>query len=245
MSKKNRKAQAKDTSKVVPQNTMIKEQLTIYERTDLTDRQKEFINLALDKKTKLMFVEGPAGTSKSFLAVYCSLLLLNKRAVSDIVYVRSAVESSDAKLGFLPGEADDKMAPYIQPLLDKLDELLPKQNVEWLVKDKRITGMPVGYLRGLSFNAKAIIADEMQNCTWKELLTLITRTGEFSKLFVLGDESQSDLNGKSGFKKMVEVFSDQESKDQGIISFKFTEEDIVRSALVKFIIKHVKQKNLV
>ena len=93
----------------------------------------------------------------------------------------------------------------------------------------------------MNWNAKAIIADEAQNMTYKELLTLITRTGEFSKVFILGDPEQSDINGKSGFIKMLGHFDDEESRQNGIHVFRFTEDDIVRSGLVQFIIRKVKK----
>jgi len=229
-----------DNSPSIPQRDKIKIKLSIRKR-ELNDKQKQFLEVAMDKNTKIIFVTGPAGTSKTYMAVYSALQLLNERRMSDIIYIRSAVESSDAKLGFLPGEADDKMAPYLAPLVDKLMELLPSTDVEYLKKEERISSVPVGFLRGLNWNAKVIISDESQNMTVKELFTLITRTGEFSKVFVLGDPDQSDINGKSGFVKMISHFDDDESRAQGIHVFKFTEDDIVRSALVKFIIKKVKK----
>ena len=175
-----------DNSPIIPQRSKLKSVLKIYQR-ELTDKQKQFLALAADKTAKVIFVSGPAGTSKTFLAVYHALNMINEKRVSDLVYIRSAVECSDAKLGFLPGEADEKMTPYIQPLLDKLTEMLPKGDIDILLKEERVTGVPVGFLRGLNWNAKAIIADEAQNMTFKELFTLITRTGEFSKVFILGD----------------------------------------------------------
>jgi phosphate starvation-inducible PhoH-like protein len=195
------------------------------------------LELSKDKNTKIIFVSGPAGSSKTYLSVLHALKMIDEKRVSDLVYIRSAVESSDSKLGYLPGEADEKMAPYLQPLLDKLIELLPKNEIDALQKDGRIYSVPVGFLRGLNFNAKAIIADEAQNMTWKELFTLITRTGEFSKVFILGDPEQTDINGKSGFIKMLDMFDDEESRQSGIHVFRFTEDDIVRSGLVKFIIQ--------
>jgi phosphate starvation-inducible PhoH-like protein len=187
----------------------------------------------------MIFVSGPAGTSKTFLAVLHALIMIDEKRVSDLIYLRSAVESSDSKLGFLPGETADKLAPYIQPLLEKMGEMLPKHDIDALIKDKRVDGIPLGFIRGLNWNAKVIIADEAQNMTYKELLTLITRTGEFSKVFILGDESQSDINGKSGFIKMIGQFDDEESRKNGIYIFKFGTEDIVRSGLVRFIIEKV------
>ena len=206
----------------------------------LTEKQKRFLELTLDKETKMIFVSGPAGTSKTFLAVLAALKLLNSRRVSDILYLRSAVESSDNKLGYLPGEVAEKLSPYVQPLLDKMSEFLSKGDIENIQKEGRIDSIPIGFLRGLSWNAKCIIADEAQNCTQKELVTLITRTGEFSKVFVLGDPEQSDINGKSGFVKFMNAFDDDESRKNGIFIFRFTEEDVVRSGLVKFIIKKIR-----
>lgn len=230
----------KDRSPIIPQRSKLKSQLHIYQR-ELTTKQEEFLELVSNKSTKIIFVSGPAGTSKTFLAVLAALNMINTKRVSDLIYIRSAVESSDTKLGFLPGEADEKMAPYIQPLLDKLSEFLPKGDIDTLLKEERVSAVPVGFLRGLSWNAKVIIADEAQNMTYKELFTLITRIGEFSKVFILGDPEQSDINGKSGFIKMVSHFDDEESRDNGINVFRFTEDDIVRSGLVQFIIKKVKK----
>ncbi len=230
----------KDRSPVIPQRDKIKTQVKI-KQLELNDKQKKFMELVMDKAAKIVFVSGPAGTAKTFMAVFAALTYINERRVSDLIYIRSAVESSEAKLGFLPGEADEKMAPYIQPLMDKLVELLPKSDIDVLLKEKRITAIPVGFLRGLNWNAKVIITDEAQNMTYKELFTLITRTGEFSKVFILGDPDQSDINGKSGFLPMISKFDDVESQENGIHVFRLTEDDIVRSGLVRFIIKKVKK----
>ena len=229
----------KDTSPKVHQNEKIKESVRIDER-QLTSKQIELLNLLQNKTTKLVFISGPAGTAKTYTSILAGLTLLNHKRVSEIVYVRSIVESSDSKLGFLPGEMDEKMSPYIQPLIDKLEELLPKHDIEKLKKEERIHGFPINFLRGLSWNAKCIVADEAQNMSKKELITLITRVGEFSKLFICGDPDQSDINGKSGFVPMMNVFDDEESRNNGIYVFKFDEDDIVRSGLVKFILKKLK-----
>jgi phosphate starvation-inducible PhoH-like protein len=229
-----------DTSPTVPQKHKIKNEIDIHER-ELNEKQKQFLELALDKKTKLMFVSGPAGTSKTYMAILSALKLMNEKKVSDLLYLRSAVESSDSKIGFLPGEANEKMAPYIQPLIEKLTELTNKATIDWLQKEERIESIPIGFLRGLNWNARCIVADEAQNMTYKELVTLVTRVGEFSKVFVIGDPEQSDINLKSGFVKMISNFDDEESRANGIHVFEFTEDDIVRSELVKFIIKKLKQ----
>jgi phosphate starvation-inducible PhoH-like protein len=244
MSKKNKKRQQleskKDKSPIIPQNSKIRNELNIQER-ELTEKQKKFLELALNKETKIIFVSGPAGTSKTFLAVLASLKLLNQKRMSDILYIRSAVESADSKIGFLPGDGHEKLAPYMQPLLDKLSELLPKCDVDYLQKEERLDSIPIGFLRGLNWNAKCIIVDEAQNITLKELITTITRTGEFSKVFILGDPDQTDIGAKSGFIKLMNAFDDENSRENGIYTFKFDEDDVVRSGLVKFIIKKIKK----
>ncbi len=226
----------KDSSPKIPQRNKLKDQLTIKE-FPWTDKQKEFISLVLNKETKLVFLKGPAGTSKTLISVYCGLKLLNEKRVSDLLYVRTVVESASKGLGFLPGESGDKFKPFLLPLEDKLDELLPRNEIKCLLNDERIQGIPVNYLRGANWNAKFICADESQNFTFKELTTLITRLGQFSKLIVSADIYQADINGNSGFQKMFEVFNDEESRKNGIFCFEFTKDDIVRSGLCKYIIE--------
>ena len=205
-----------------------------------TDKQLDFIKIATDSDTNLMFVDGPAGSAKTYISTYCALDMLSKKKAKEIVYIRSAVESADHKLGFLPGAQDDKMAPYLEPFKDKLEELLSPVDIRYLQDEERIYGIPVGFCRGASWESKIIIVDEAQNLTEKELVTVITRVGENSKLFVCGDAMQSDIGNKTGFLPIMDLFGDPESNSKGIFSFKFTEDDIVRSQLVKFIIQRLK-----
>jgi phosphate starvation-inducible PhoH-like protein len=207
-----------------------------------TKKQQDFIKLALDKETRLIFVSGPAGSSKTLLSIYCSLCLIRDKKVSDIIYVRSPVESSDSKIGFLPGDADEKLKYYNLPFSDKLVELLSKSDIELLNKQNRISGHPLSFVRGMSWNCKSIILDEAQNCTQKEIITLMTRLGKFSKCFILADPEQTDLtNGKAGgFEKLCKLFNDEESKKFGISSFYLTEEDIMRSEIVKYMVSKLK-----
>jgi phosphate starvation-inducible PhoH-like protein len=230
-----------DKSPKILQRDKFKEELKIKE-LNWTEKQKEFINIALNKDVKMMFISGPAGSSKTLLSIYCALQLIKDKRVSDIMYIRSPVESSDSKIGYLPGDADEKLKYYNLPFADKLDELLSKQYIEALNNQGRLQSHPLSFVRGMSWNCKAIILDEAQNCTQKEIVTLMTRVGEFSKCFILADPDQSDLgNGKSGgFEKLQSIFNDQESQEKGIYSFYFTEDDIKRSDLVKFIVKKLK-----
>jgi len=232
----------KDTSPLIHQRDKIKNYLTIKE-LNWSEKQKEFIKLALDKKTKVIFITGPAGSSKSILAVYSALKLLNEKRISDIIYIRSAVESSEKGLGYLPGSLDEKMHFYNLPFLEKLDELLPKNEIQILQKDERVKMFPVNYARGLNWNAKCVIMDEAQNSSHKEIVTILTRLGEFSKCFILADPMQTDLfkNQAGSFERLSIFLDDDESKEQGIFAFAFSDEDVKRSALVKYLTKKLKK----
>jgi phosphate starvation-inducible PhoH-like protein len=230
----------KDPSEYVPQRDKIDFTLQIRD-LNWTEKQKAFFEIATEKNTKIIFLSGPAGTSKSVLSVYSALQLLNAKRASEIVYVRSVVESASLSLGSLPGEAHDKFKPFAMPLIDKLEELLPTGDIKRLFTSERIKPTPVNYLRGASYNANVVIVDEAQNLTIQELITTITRIGKFSKFFILGDPMQTDLKNReqSGFKPLFDVFNDEESKSNGIHCVEFSKEDIMRSELLKFIVDRI------
>lgn len=240
MPTKKRAARKKDTSPYVCQKK--KKDIHFSTETSIpwTDKQHEFLKLIQDKHTKVIFLSGVAGTSKTLISVYAGLLALAEKKVSDIVYIRSAVESASSKLGFLPGELDDKFGPYLEPLADKLDELLGPDVTKILMQNEMVSARPINYLRGCQFAGKFVIADEAQNFTISELTTLVTRIGEFSKVIICGDPMQSDIGSNSGFSKFVNVFDNSESSIAGIEVFRFGEEDIVRSKILKFIVEKLK-----
>lgn len=215
--------------------------INIKEPTRLTDKQNDFLKTALDPSTEVMFCSGPAGTSKTYLAIYSALQLLNSRTVNDLLYIRSAVESSDSKLGFLPGEEGMKLEPYLRPLRDKLMEFLSETEISFLYQEGVVDAEHVGYARGQDWKQKVIVIDEAQNLTYNELVTLTTRCGEYSKVFILGDPMQSDIKTKSGFKQFCELFDSPQAKENGIETFFFGKEDIVRSKLVRFIITELEK----
>jgi phosphate starvation-inducible protein PhoH len=230
----------KDTSPRVPQREKIDYTLNL-RGLDWTEKQKAFIELATHKDTKIVFLSGVSGTSKSILAVYCALLLLNQKKVSDLIYVRTIVESASISLGSLPGTVESKVEHFISVLNDKLEELLPTGDIKKLLADERVKGLPVNYLRGASYNAKVVILDEFQNATFTEITTALTRIGKFTKYFVLGDPMQTDLRHKeqSGFKPMFDIFNTEQARAEGIYCVEFGKEDIMRSEILKFIVEQI------
>jgi len=202
-----------------------------------SEKHQRFIQTLIDEKTKMVFADGFAGTAKTYLSVYGALTLLEARKVEQIIYLRSVVESATQKIGHLPGELEQKFQPYSLPLLDKLDELVSKTTCDKLVKQEYIKCLPVNFTRGLTFHNSVVIIDEAQNLTRQELVTLLTRFGEDSKYVIIGDTNQSDINGKSGFKPILQAFDTDNSMVNGIHTFKFEKTEIVRSKLLKHIVQ--------
>jgi phosphate starvation-inducible protein PhoH len=236
---KNKKSSREDKSIHVPQGEKYKGKVQFKDHIKWTEKQKKFLEIALHKDTRLMLIKGPAGSSKSILSVYAALQLLDQKKVSEIMYVRSAVESSDSKIGYLPGTNEEKMAFYNMPFMDKLEELVQKSCLDSLIKDEFVSCFSTNFARGMNWNAKAIILDEAQNSSRKEIITILTRLGHFSRGFVLADPQQTDLkNGNvGGFEELFTLFDDEESRAKGIHVFEFTEDDVMRSELVKYLVK--------
>jgi phosphate starvation-inducible PhoH-like protein len=203
----------------------------------LNEVHNSFMEIMLYKDTKMVFVDGPAGSAKSYLAVYGALQMLLKKQVQQIVYIRSIVESASKSIGSLPGEIGDKFHPWSLPLLEKMDELVgPKISGE-LMKNNYVKCLPVNFVRGLTFRDSFVIIDEAQNLDSKELTTILTRFGENSKYVVIGDSFQSDIGSKNGFSKIRSAFDDKESEEKGIHNFIFGPNEVVRSEILKFIVK--------
>lgn len=203
----------------------------------LNEVHNSFMQIMLYKDTKMVFVDGPAGSAKSYLAVYGALQMLLKKQIQQIVYIRSIVESASKSIGSLPGEIGDKFHPWSLPLLEKLDELVgPKISGE-LMKNNYVKCLPVNFVRGLTFRDSFVIVDEAQNMCSQELTTILTRFGENSKYVVIGDSFQSDIGSKNGFSKIRNAFDDKESEERGIHNFVFGPNEVVRSEILKFIVK--------
>ena len=176
---------------------------------------------------------GPAGTGKTFLAVAHAISLLEKHEIDKIVLCRPAVEAGES-LGFLPGDLRDKIDPYLAPLYDALNDLLPKNKVQTLVNNNIIEIIPLAYMRGRTINRAAMILDEEQNASPIQMKMFLTRLGIESKAIITGDISQIDLPKKTN-SGLVEILKILKSiKGIGIV--KLNESDITRHELVKDII---------
>lgn len=225
----------KDSSDFVSQREKLKSLFVIKNRFAWTQKQQKFLDLALDKNTKIMICKSPAGTGKTALSIYCSLLKLSEKKVGEIIYVRAPVESCSKGIGYLQGDKSEKMNPYLAPAMDHLREFLDKSAIDNLIKDKRLQIEPFGFIKGRTFNVSAIIADEAEDFTTQELELMMCRPGRFSILFLIGDVRQSNIKN-SGFNKVFNAFNTTEARIAGIHTFEFTKEDCMRSPITSLIL---------
>lgn len=206
---------------------------------NFSDKQQQVLEKLLDPNTKIVFLSGCAGTSKTYMAIYAALHLLDRDYAKDIIYIRSLVESASRSLGYLPGDQEEKFSPFMMPLLDKCEEIISENSTKELTASNKLSSIPINFLRGASWRNKVVAVDEAQNLTHKELTTVLTRIGVNTKVFVMGDQLQSDINGKSGFADFIKAFDNPESVENGIHHFHFGKEDIFRSEILKFIVEKI------
>lgn len=205
---------------------------------ELTPKQQEFFKIMTSPNTKVVFLSGPAGVSKTWLSVYCALYLFNEDQKRKILYLRTVVESAQRSLGFLKGGLDEKFSEYLHPLEDKIIDLLNEQELDSLNKKNALEGAPINFVRGQDWKNKIIIADEMQNATLSELTLLVSRLNRDTKLFLCGDPFQSDIKN-SGYSKLCNAIDDEEARENGIYHLEFTKEDIMRDPVVGFILDRI------
>ena len=194
--------------------------------------QKKYVN-AIKKNTVVLGV-GPAGTGKTFLAVAMAVKALRAKEVNRIILTRPAVEAGES-LGFLPGDLQSKIDPYLRPLYDALQEMLGAETYAKLMEKGVIEVAPLAYMRGRTLSGAFIILDEAQNTTKEQMKMFLTRMGEGSKTVVTGDVTQVDLpEGKtSGLVHAVDILKDVE----GIEICRLTDKDVVRHPMVMRIIR--------
>ena len=202
---------------------------------NLSEKQQKYLKIILDPKTRVVFLSGPSGSTKTFLAFYAALCLWNEDQKLKILYLRSVVESASRSLGFLKGSADDKISPYMEVLSEKLAEILNPQEIQSLLDNGAIEGDVINFLRGRSISNTIMILDEGENATSHEIETVLTRMNQNTKIFVCGDSRQSDLK-KNDYDNICKEFGDEESARHGIHHLEFTKEDIMRDPVVGFIL---------
>jgi phosphate starvation-inducible PhoH-like protein len=203
---------------------------------------QEFFNSIKHDDTNMAFVAGPAGSAKSYIAVLAGLELLKEKKITSIIYIRSVIESASRSIGALPGEIDDKFSPYAMPLVEKITEITDASTCNNLKTNEIIRAVPVNFVRGLTFNDALVIVDEAQNLQKSELVTILTRFGKNTKYVICGDLNQSDIGKQSGFKEVYDRFNTEECVDHKIHAFEFGESEIVRSKILKFIVKVLEAK---
>src|SRR6266403_5798196 len=185
------------------------------------------------QKHDIVFGIGPAGTGKTYIAVAMAVAALKKEQVARIILTRPAVEAGEA-LGFLPGDLEEKITPYLRPLYDALRDMLDPEEMERAMARQTIEVAPLAYMRGRTLNNAFVILDEAQNTTTEQMFMLLTRIGLNSKCVITGDVTQIDLpaNKRSGVVEALQALKNV----SGIATVYFTERDVVRHELVRAII---------
>jgi len=197
-----------------------------------TANQKRMVT-AVDKND-IVFAIGPAGTGKTYTAVALAVRALKNKTVKKIILTRPAVEAGE-NLGFLPGDLKEKIDPYLRPLYDALDDMIPADKLGYYMTTRTIEIAPLAYMRGRTLDNAFIILDEAQNTNDGQLKMFLTRIGANAKAIITGDPTQVDLpkNQRSGIEKALRILKNVD----GISHIELDEEDVVRHRLVKAIIK--------
>ncbi|MDX2003393.1 MAG: PhoH family protein [Chitinophagales bacterium] len=196
-----------------------------------TANQKKMVEVS--EKNDIMFAIGPAGTGKTYTAVALAVRALKNKLVRKIILTRPAVEAGE-NLGFLPGDLKEKIDPYLRPLYDALDDMIPIEKLNYYMENRVIEVAPLAFMRGRTLDHSFILLDEAQNATHSQLKMFLTRIGPSAKCIITGDLTQIDLprNQESGLRKAVDLLSPIE----GIGTVYLNEGDVIRHRLVKQIV---------
>lgn len=197
-----------------------------------TANQKKLVTMV--EKNDIVFAIGPAGTGKTYTAVAMAVRALKNKVVKKIILTRPAVEAGES-LGFLPGDLKEKIDPYLRPLYDALDDMIPADKLGYYMSTRTIEIAPLAYMRGRTLDNAFIILDEAQNATDLQLKMFLTRIGANAKAIITGDLTQIDLpkNQRSGLEKASRILKNID----GIGHIELDEEDVVRHRLVKAILR--------
>ncbi len=197
----------------------------------LSKNQNKFVDSC--EFNDIVFVIGPAGTGKTFLSVVLAVKALKEKIIEKIVITRPVVEAGE-NLGFLPGDLQDKINPYLRPIYDSLEEILPKKKIKQFIDNGIIEIVPLAYMRGRTLKNSYILLDEAQNTISSQIKMFLTRMGKNSKIIITGDITQIDLKSKkeSGLVDAVKRFNNTE----GIEIVQLKDQDVLRHKLVKKIL---------
>lgn len=197
-----------------------------------TMNQKRMVEAS--ERSDIVFAIGPAGTGKTYTAVALAVRALKNKLVKKIILTRPAVEAGES-LGFLPGDLKEKVDPYLRPLYDALDDMIPIEKLNYYMENRVIEVAPLAFMRGRTLDHAFIILDEAQNTTHSQLKMFLTRIGPSAKCIITGDLTQIDLprNQESGLRRGISLLSDIE----GIDVVYLTEHDVIRHRLVKHIVQ--------
>jgi phosphate starvation-inducible PhoH-like protein len=222
----------------IPQNS---EAISVYAHKKVikpsTKGQAKYIKTMLTND--LTFCTGPAGTGKTYLAVAIAVSMLKKKQIRRIVLARPAVEAGE-KLGFLPGDIQAKVNPYLRPLFDALEDMMDFTQMKKFIELDIIEIIPLAFMRGRTLNEAVIICDEAQNTSALQMLMVLTRLGHGSKMIITGDITQIDLERgqKSGMIEAIEILR----RIKGIGCVELNQKDIVRHRLVQNIVQAYKKR---
>jgi phosphate starvation-inducible protein PhoH and related proteins len=195
-----------------------------------SQNQKTYLQKLQNEDTSIVFAIGPAGTGKTMLAVMHGIKLYQEGLVDKIIVTRPAV-SVDEDLGFLPGDLNEKMAPWTRPIFDVMGEYYKQSDIAEMLKEGVIEISPLAYMRGRTFKNAYIVADEMQNATVNQMKMLLTRLGEGSKMVVTGDLAQADRLSDNGLINFCNLLANKDTKHIDIVQF--DHKDIERHDAVK------------
>lgn len=222
---------------MLPENHQTGEDVIIYGTKGApikpkTKNQQRLVEAVKDND--LVFALGPAGTGKTYISVAMAVKALKNKTAKKIIITRPAVEAGE-NLGFLPGDLKEKIDPYLRPIYDALNDMIPHEKLQYYMEREIIEIAPLAYMRGRTLNNAFILLDEAQNTTPMQMKMFLTRMGPESKMIITGDTSQIDLPGKqrSGLKEAIRII--QNVKGIGVIEL--NEKDVVRHKLVRDIIE--------
>ena len=198
--------------------------------------QKDYIQKLLDPTQTIIFATGPAGTGKTMLAVLAAVKALKEQTIDRLIITRPAVGVDDEKHGFLPGDLNDKMKPWLRPIYDIFEKYVSHTYMERLIKEETIEVCPLAFMRGRTFENCIIIADEMQNSTESQMKMILTRISFGSKLIINGDLNQSD-NRRNGLKDFLNKYEHSKDPNKDNIKIvKFRNSDVQRHSIIETVL---------